>query len=73
MTANEASERYPDSYIIIRLDSMSLSDHIGTVLYVGDDQDEIFSVLMALEDYSLCGVVEGQTHRRSLGGVVVGA
>ena len=41
MTANEASERYPDSYIVMQMDSMKLSDDVGTVLYVGDIQREL--------------------------------
>jgi len=66
MTTNEASELYPDSYIIMRMDSMDVSNHLGTVLYIGDDSDELFSVLMGLEDSSLCGVIEGLEHRHSL-------
>ena len=73
ITANEASERYPDSYILMRMDSMSPSDDMGSVLYIGDDGDELFALVMKLDDPSLCGVTEGLNHRRSLGGVVVGA
>ena len=72
MTVNESSERYPDEYILIRMDSRSLSNDIGTVLYVGDDGDELFSLVMKLDDPSLYRVAEGLNHRRSLGGVVVG-
>ena len=73
MTANEASELYPDSFIIMRMDSMDISNRIGTVLYIGDTQSELFSVVMKLEDPSLCGVIEGVNHQRSsLGGVVIG-
>ena len=73
MTRNEASERYPDSFILMRMDSMSLSNDVGTVLYVGDDGDELFSLAVNFDDPSLCGVVDGLNHRRSLGGIVVGA
>jgi hypothetical protein len=72
MSSNEAAERYPDSYIIMRMDSMDISNQMGTVLYVGDKQREIFSVLVNLKDSNLCGVSEGMNLRRSLGGVVVG-
>ena len=72
MTTNEASELYPDSFILMRMDSMDVSNHLGTILYVGDDDDELFSVLMGLEDSSLCGIIEGLEHRRSLGGLVIG-
>ena len=36
MTRNEASERYPDSFIIMQMGSMNLSDDVGTVLYVNE-------------------------------------
>ena len=73
MTANEASERYPDEFIMMRMDSMDPSNDMGTVLYIGDDGDELFALVMRLDDPSLCGVTEGLNHQRSLGGVVVGA
>ena len=73
MTANEASELYPDSFIVMRMDNMDISSRIGTVLYIGDNDDELFSLVMKFEDPSLCGVVEGLNHRCSLGGIVVGA
>ena len=72
MTANEASERYPDSFIIVQMDSRNLSNDMGSVLYVGDDGDELFSLVMKFDDPSLYRVVEGLSHRRSLGGIVVG-
>ena len=72
MHKNEAAEHYPDSFIIMRMDNMNLSDTMGTVLYVGDDRNEMFSIVMGLEDPYLCGVTEGLNHRRSLGGIVVG-
>ena len=72
MTANEASEHYPDSFIIMQMDSMDLSDDIGTVLYVGDNRRELYSLIVSLSQ-PFCGVVEGLNHQRSLGGVVVGA
>ena len=72
MTANEASERYPDSYIVMRMDSMNPSNDMGTVLYIGDDGDELFSLVMKFDDPSLCGVTEGLNHMRSLGGIVIG-
>ena len=71
MTANEASARYPDSFIVMQMDSMSLSDDVGTVLYVGDDRSELYDVIISL-NRSLCGIVDGLNHQRSIGGVVVG-
>ena len=73
MTANEAAERYPDSFILMRMDSMSPSNDMGTALYLGDDGDELFALAMKFDDPTNCGVTEGLNHRRSLGGVVVGA
>ena len=71
MTRNEASERYPDSFIIMQMDSMNLSDEVGTVLYVGDEQNEMFALVVKLQ-LQFRGIVEGLNHWRSLGGIVVG-
>ena len=71
MTANEASDRYPDSYIVMQMDSMNLSDEVGTVLYIGDDRSELYDVIISLNQ-PYCGIVEGLNHQRSLGGIVVG-
>jgi hypothetical protein len=73
MTSNEACVRYPDEFILMRMDSMNPSDDMGTVLYVGDDGAELSFLVMELDDPTNCGVTEGLNHqRRSLGGVVVG-
>ena len=69
MTDIEASERYPGSFIIMRMDN--INSETGTVLYVGDNENEIISLVMELNE-PFCGVIEGLNHRRSLGGVVVG-
>ena len=71
MTANEASARYSDEFIIMQMDSMDLSDDIGTVLYVGDERRELYALVVSLNlPYS--GIVEGLNYyRNSLGGVVV--
>jgi len=72
MTRNEATERYPNDYILIRWrNNHNPSDDIGTVLYVGDDDGELFSLVTKLNDPS-CGVSEGLNLQRSLGGLVVG-
>ena len=71
MTANEASERYPDSFIVMQMDSMDLSDDVGTVLYVGDNERELYALIVSLNK-PFCGVYDGINHLRSLGGVVVG-
>jgi hypothetical protein len=73
MTDHEAAERYPDSYILKRLDSMKLSTHIMcTVLYVGDNRSELYNVLGEMDDPHLCGISEGLHLQNSLGGVVIG-
>ena len=73
MTSNEAAINYPDSYIIMRWDTMNPSNDMGTVLYVGNERREMFSLVMKLDDPTNCGVTEGINHRRSLGGVVISA
>ena len=73
MTVNEASEKFPNEHILLQMDSKNLSDDMGTVLYVGDDGDELFSLVMKFIDPSLYRVIEGLNHLRSLGGIVVGA
>jgi hypothetical protein len=77
MTENEASERYPNEYVLMRPDSRR--SNTGAVLYVGDSYNELFSLMCKMEDtlgvddgVLLGVVVEGLQHRYSLGGVVVG-
>ena len=70
MTDNEACVHYPDSYILIRRDSMY--GETGIVLYIGDNMDELLSFSMTLLNEPFCGIVEGLNLRRSLGGVIVG-
>ena len=72
MSRNEAMERYPDSYILMKKDNeRDLFDPEGMVLYIGDDGDELFSLQMNLPVYP--GVVyEGiNIQKNNLGGVVV--
>jgi len=71
MTSNEASEQYPDSFIVVQLDSKNPPNNMGTVLYVGDNYHELFSLVTKL-DTPYTGVFEGRYHRLSLGGIVVG-
>jgi len=70
MTSNEASLLYPDMYFAMRKDSRT--SNTGTVLFIGDDQSELFRLVLNLDDPNFCGVHEGLNLRRSLGGVVVG-
>jgi hypothetical protein len=71
MTANEASEKYPRSYILMQMDDYNPSNDMGTVLYVGDDLDELYDLLGAL-NLENTGIVDGLIHQNSLGGIVVG-
>jgi hypothetical protein len=71
MTLNQASERFPDKYILIQRDDGDSPDQMGTVLYVGDNDDELFHRQMNPHvPYGI--VVEGMNLQYSLGGVVVG-
>ena len=71
MTCNEASERYPDNYILIQRDNRDMFDPVGVVLYVGDDYDELFSIQVDTP-VPLGVVCEGIHLQYSLGGIVVG-
>ena len=72
MTDIEATERYPDSYIVMRMDDME--SPMGTILYIGDTEDEMYKVMEQMDDSNLCGVLEGVNHqRRYLGGIVISA
>ena len=71
MTMHEASEYFPDSYILMQRDNRDIFDPAGSILYVGDDYDELFSLMMDT-DTPLGLVIEGLNHQRSLGGIVVG-
>ena len=71
MSIHEASQLYPDSYILMQMDNREFFNPTGTVLYVGDDGDELFSVQVR-SSIPLGLVVEGLNHQRSMGGIVVG-
>ena len=71
MTTHEASERYPDNYILMQMDDRELFNPTGIVLYVGDNGDELFSVQVR-SSVPLGLVVEGLNHQRSMGGIAVG-
>ena len=71
MTIHEASERYPDSFILMQMENKELFNPTVTVLYIGDDGDELFSVQVRSK-VPLGLVVEGLNHQRSLGGIAVG-
>ena len=67
---NEASERYPDSYIAMRKDSRT--SQMGTVLFVGDNQSELMKLILNLDDSTFCGINIGLNLQCTLGGVVTG-
>jgi hypothetical protein len=68
MTMHEASERYPDNFILMQMDNRDIYDPAGIVLYLGDNYNELFSLMMKF-DVPLGLVVEGLNHQRSLGGI----
>jgi len=73
MTENEAYEAYPDEYILFKSDEpRNISNHMGTVLYIGDDYYELFSLGGKRDDRAALVVLEGLYFHRSLGGLVVG-
>jgi hypothetical protein len=70
MTDVGAAEKYPDSYILMRMDDYE-SD-MGTVLCVGDSEKELTFLLAGFENKLHCGIIEGLNQKlNSLGGVVV--
>ena len=72
MTDFEAEKRYPDNYMIMRMDNME--DDLGTILFFGDTKEELLDVLCELRkdgNSNLCGILEGNNKQCTLGGVVV--
>jgi hypothetical protein len=71
MTANEASELYPDDYLLMQLDSNDMFDPTGVILYTGDNFDELFSLQIDLP-IILGVVIEGAniSSRLTLGDLV---
>ena len=72
MTSIEASERFPDSYIVMCRDNLEEAYSMGTVLFVTDNDREAYSFLMKLDDPRPCGVSEGLNLQRSFGGILIG-
>ena len=73
MTANEASERYPDYHILMQNEKTYMLSPAGIVLYIGDNRDELFALQVDLPvPHGV--VIEGLNIQRrySLGGIVVG-
>ena len=72
MTDFEARKRYPNNYMIMRMDNME--DDTGTILYFGDTQDELWDVISELRkagNSDLLGILEGDNKHCTMGGVVV--
>ena len=72
MTLNQASEQYPDNYILMQRENRDTFDPLGIVLYTGDDFDELFSLQVDLP-VSLGVVIEGIniSNRLTLGDLVI--
>ena len=73
MTMHEAFARYPDNYILMQMDENIMLNPTGTILYIGDDDDELFS-LQVNQPIPRGIVFEGSNLqlRHSLGGIVIG-
>jgi hypothetical protein len=71
MTRNETSETYPDSYILFQKDTKEMFDPTGTILYAGDNFDELFALQVKLPG-SMNVVIEGAniSSRLTLGDLV---
>ena len=72
VTINQASEQYPDDYILMQRDNRDTFDPLGIVLYIGDDFDELFSLQIDLP-VSLGIVIEGIniSNKLTLGDLVI--
>jgi hypothetical protein len=72
MTINEATERYPNNYIVMRMDNRDISNDMGTLLYIGDDQEETISLMGESDATNRYLFAEGLHLMSTLGGVAVG-
>jgi hypothetical protein len=72
MTRNQASETYPDDYILMQRDNRDTFDPSGVILYIGDNFDELFALQIDLP-VILGVVIEGVniSSRLTLGDLVV--
>ena len=73
MTMHEAFDHYPDEYILMQMEESNMLNPVGIILFVGDDDDELFS-LQINKPVPRGIVFEGSNlqNRHSLGGIVVG-
>ena len=72
VTMHEASEFYPDKYILLQMNEAYMLNPAGIVLYVGDDFSELFALQVDLPVPN--GIVfDGINLQRrySVGGLVV--
>jgi len=71
MTDNQAVKDFPNSYIAMRRNDNRLAQE-GLALYEGDNEEELFDMILKRLDKSRCIIIEGVNHRRSLGGLLKG-
>ena len=71
MTMHEASEHYPDNYILLQMEDDFMLSPVGIVLYIGDNHSELFALQVDLP-VPRGTVFEGLNLQRrySLGGIV---
>ena len=73
MTMHEASEHYPDSYILLQMEDDYMLNPVGVVFYIGDNRSELFALQVDLP-VPRGTVFEGINLQRkySLEGIIVG-
>ena len=72
MTVNEASTSYPNSIVLMKMESRDSLNPIGTILFEGDCYNELFELQVKLNiPYGL--VVEGINRQQNLGGLFFGS
>ena len=74
MPLSEVRRKYIDEFVLVREDPGRFRDPMCTVLYVGDNDNEVSNLRYELENYENCVVIEClNPNRIYLDGVVVGA
>ena len=69
MSYIDATSEYPNNYILMRMDDFE-SD-MGEVLYIGDDESELYELMDTFDNRNHCGIIEGvNISLNCLGGVV---
>jgi hypothetical protein len=70
VTDTEAGNQFPNSYVLMRRDSDKLGEESGVILWLGDDEKEVYKQLGSLDDLGNCTVVTGIDKSYSLLGSI---